>query len=163
MYMSIPTMPNYSDNCESHRPLGETLSPHWLNREVVTCSQAAAAKNVPLQNELKTLILWTTDGLYAVHLRGDQRLSLRAVKQFLHVKEARLLSVPEMSGIDLTPGTVCPFLPPVWYMRQLLSSALLDLEFVTTNNRTLNGYFLFDPQLLLQVPQVEVGNFECST
>ena len=124
--------------------------------------EAAAEKNVPLKNELKTLVLQTTDGLCAVHLRGDRRVSLRAVKRFLHVKEARMLSPVEMVSIELTPGTVCPFLPPVWNMHQLLSSAVLDLEFATTNNGRQDGYFLFEPQLLLKVPNVEVGNFECN-
>jgi prolyl-tRNA editing enzyme YbaK/EbsC (Cys-tRNA(Pro) deacylase) len=158
--MSNLNMINQPDDRASNRPLGETLSPHWLDREVVSCRQAAAAKNVPLKNELKTLILRTTDGLYAVNLCGDQRLSLRVVKRFLHVKEANLLSVLEMSSIGLTPGTVCPFLLPVWNMRQLLSSTLLNLEFTTTNNGTLTGYFIFQPQLLLNVPYVEVGDFE---
>jgi prolyl-tRNA editing enzyme YbaK/EbsC (Cys-tRNA(Pro) deacylase) len=143
-----------------NRPLGETLTTYLLDNEVISCSEAAAAKNVPLQNELKTLILQTTGGLYAVHLRGNHRLSLRAVKRFLHVKEARLLSIQEMGSIGLTPGTVCPFLLPVWNMKQLLSSTLLDLKFATTNNGTLDGYFIFHPELLLKVPHVELGDFE---
>jgi prolyl-tRNA editing enzyme YbaK/EbsC (Cys-tRNA(Pro) deacylase) len=158
--MNIITIPNHRNNCADDRPLGETLSTLWLDRDVVSCKQAAAAKKVPLQNELKTLVLRTTDGLYAVHLRGNQHLSLRAVKRFLHVKEAYLLSILEMSSIGLTPGTVCPFLPPVWNMHQLLTSALLDLEFVTTNNGTHSGYFIFQPQLLLKVPHVALGDFE---
>ena len=152
--------PSHIPERANTEPLGKSLSARWLNHKVVSCSQAAAAKNIPLQNELKTLILRTADGLYAVHLRGNKKLSLRAVKRFLNVKEACLLSVLEMNTIGLTPGTVCPFLLPVWNMRQLLSSTLLDLEFVSTNNGTLTGYFIFQPQLLLNVPHVELGDFE---
>jgi prolyl-tRNA editing enzyme YbaK/EbsC (Cys-tRNA(Pro) deacylase) len=159
-YMSKLKLANHLTDGANTRPLGEVLPSRWLDREVVSCRQAADAKNLPLQNELKTLILRTTSGIYAVHLRGDQMLSLRAVKRFLHVKEAHLLSVLELSNIGLTPGTVCPFLPPVWNMPQLLSSKLLDLEFATTNNGTLTGYFIFKPQLLLNVPHVELGDFE---
>jgi prolyl-tRNA editing enzyme YbaK/EbsC (Cys-tRNA(Pro) deacylase) len=148
-------------DCLPALPPGVILKSRWLDHDVTSCAEAAAAKNIPLENELKTLVLRTTSGICAVHLRGDQRLSLRAVKQFLKVKEARLLSVLEMSKIGLTPGTVCPFLPPVWQMPQLLSSALLDLEFTTTNNGRLNGYLTFEPRRLLEVPSIAVGDFEC--
>ena len=145
------------------RPLGETLLPQWLSREVVTCEQASLAKGVPLRNELKTLVLRTSDGHRAVHIRGDHRLSLRAVKRFLALREAHLLSAVELSNIGLAPGIVCPFLPPVWYMHQLVAASVLDLEFATTNNGTITGYFVFDPQLLLDVPHVDVGEFEVAT
>jgi hypothetical protein len=71
-----------------------------------------------------------------------------------------MLSLREMNDVGLTPGTVCPVLPPVWDMLQLLSSAVLDLEFVSTNNGTLTGYFVFGPQLLLRLPNVQLGDFE---
>lgn len=154
------TMPSYQDDHAFGRPLGETLTPRWLDQDVISCKQAAEAREVPLQNELKTLILQTTDGLYAVHVRGDRRLSLRAVKRFLHIKEAHLLSIAELHQLGLSPGTVCPFLRPVWDMRQLLTSAILVLEFVTTNNGTHNGYFKVSPQELLKVPWVKQGDFE---
>jgi len=144
-------------------PFSGILTTHLLEREVVSCRQAADAKGVPLQNELKTIVLTTTNGSVAVHMRGDHQLSLRAVKRFLDVKEAHLLSVSEMNKLGLSPGAVCPFLPPVWNMPQLLSSPLLDLEFVTTNNGTTTGYFIFKPQILLKVPHVEVGDFEAQT
>ncbi len=147
----------------SDRPLGETLPSRSLERSVLSCKEAAAAKNVPLENELKTLVLQTSDGLYAVHLRGNRRLSLRAVKNFLRTKEAYLLPAPKMESLGLTPGKACPFLPPIWTMRQLVTSELLKLQFTTTNNGTLNGYFVFPPDLLLKVPQIAIGEFEETT
>lgn len=136
------------------------ISPRWLDRDVFSCAQAAAAKNFPLENELKTLVLRTTGGVCAVHIRGDRRLSLRAVKRFLNVREARLLPLPEMISIGLTPGTVCPFTEPVLNMPQLLSNAVLDLKLTTTNNGKPNGYVVFDPHLLLKVPNIRKGDFE---
>ncbi len=68
-----------------------------------------------------------------------------------------------MIPIGLTPGTVCPFTKPVVDMPQLLSASVLDLEFITTNNGTPHGYFVFDPHLLLRVPQIQLGDFELGT
>jgi prolyl-tRNA editing enzyme YbaK/EbsC (Cys-tRNA(Pro) deacylase) len=151
---------NQSESSANNRPLGESLLPRWLDHDVVTCVQAASAKGIPLENELKTLVVRTTNGVYAVNVRGNQAVSLRAVKRFLHVREAHLLSALELRLLGLTPGTVCPVLAPVWNMRQLLSTTLLNLDFVTTNNGCLSGYFVFSPQLLLKLPNLQVGDFE---
>lgn len=142
------------------QPLGETFYSHKLNRMVVTCKEAAEAKGVSLSSELKTLILETNNGICAVNLCGNKHLSLRSVKRFLNVKEARLLSVSELVDLGLFPGTVCPFLNPVWHMHQLLSAAVLDLIITTTNNGTLGSFFIFRPKLLLKIPSIQIGDFE---
>jgi prolyl-tRNA editing enzyme YbaK/EbsC (Cys-tRNA(Pro) deacylase) len=142
------------------KPLGETLPSLWLDEVVISCSEAAKARKVPLKNELKSLIVQTSNGVCATHIRGDRRLSLRAVKRFLNVDQARLVSVTELNDLGLTRGTVCPFMPPVWQMKQLISESLLKLEFITTNNGTVSGYFMFEPTRLLEVPLFERGDFE---
>ena len=93
-------------------------------------------------NELKTIILETTVGVYAVHVPGDRQVSLRRVKTFLEAREVYLASPEYLRSIPLSPGTVCPVLEPVWSLRHSASSSVLDLEF-RTNNGTSSMFFLF--------------------
>jgi prolyl-tRNA editing enzyme YbaK/EbsC (Cys-tRNA(Pro) deacylase) len=139
---------------------GCRMKPRWLTAPVVSCIAAAAARGIPLENELKTAILHTSDGPYAVHVPGDSRVSLRAVKSFLSVQEAFLMSPLELYASNLAPGTICAVLEPVWSMRHLISLRVLKLNYVTTNNGTLNGYFIFSPDRLLEAVNIQIGNFE---
>ncbi len=141
-------------------PPGLHLTAFSLDAPVTTCSEAAAAKQIPLSNELKTLILLTESGPYAVHVRGDRRVSLRRVKSFLGSEQASMASLEYLKSMGLEPGTVCPVLDPVWKLPHLISSSVLPLDFVSTNNRTRSRFFRFPPQLLLQAQRAFVGDFE---
>lgn len=138
---------------------GNALQPMFLKKDVITCREAAAAKNIPLKNELKTLILKTSIGLVALNLRGDHEASLRRVKQTLRCEEACLAEPADMGGLNLGKGTVCPILEPVWSLPQLIDTDLLALEYVSTNNGTYRGFFKFDPKLLLNARLVTQGRF----
>jgi prolyl-tRNA editing enzyme YbaK/EbsC (Cys-tRNA(Pro) deacylase) len=143
----------------SHQPPGLTLPAYDLNRAVITCLQAADAKGIPLRNELKTIILETTVGVYVVHVPGDRQVSLRKIKTFLKARQVCLASPEYLRTKRLSPGTVCPVLDPVWGLLHLVSSLVLDLEFVSTNNGTPSMFFLFSPKLLLAAQNVKVGDF----
>jgi prolyl-tRNA editing enzyme YbaK/EbsC (Cys-tRNA(Pro) deacylase) len=142
------------------KPPGESLEVYQLSKSVISCKDAANARNVPLGNELKTLILETSAGLIAVHLSGDKLLSLRKVKKFLESSEAFLANPDTLLDIGLSSGTVSAVLEPVWSMPHLVSKQLRKLEFVTTNNGTRKAYFKFSPSLLLQASNVMEGDFE---
>lgn len=144
-------------------PPGHTLRRYYLDRPVVTCREAAAAKQIPRENELKTLIVESSAGVVAVHVPGDRAVKLRAVMNALKCREARLASRAKLSSLGLAPGTVCPVLDPVWYMRHLICESVLDLGVVYTNAGTLTGYFKFSPAILLRNPQVTVGRFSADT
>jgi prolyl-tRNA editing enzyme YbaK/EbsC (Cys-tRNA(Pro) deacylase) len=139
---------------------GLTLPAYQLETEVVSCEQAAAAKKIPLANELKTIIVNTTLGIRAVHVPGNRKVSLRAVKRALGCRQAFITSPESLRTLGLEPGTVCPVLDPVWAMTHLISAAVLELEFVSTNNGTLSRYLRFPPQLLLQAKRIMIGKFE---
>jgi prolyl-tRNA editing enzyme YbaK/EbsC (Cys-tRNA(Pro) deacylase) len=145
---------------KAYPPPGPTLQSFELAHEVISCSEASSAKGIPLANELKTLILKTSVGYYALHLPGGSRASYRKVKRFLSVDEAFLLSPSELNGIGLLSGTVSPVFEPVWSMSHLISSSVLELQFVSTNNGTRTRYVTFSPGLLLDARDVSVGDFE---
>jgi len=144
-----------------HQSPGLRMKPYTTNYEVITCEEAAKARKVPLENELKTLILQTPRGLVAAHLPGDGVLNLRAIKNTLDIKDIKLANPEEIAKIGLESGTVSAVLEPVWSMPHLISKRLLSLSYVTTNNKTKTGYFKFDPIVLLDATSTKiVGNFE---
>lgn len=138
---------------------GRSLQSYKSQTTVITCKEAALARHVPLSHELKSLILETPQGPIVVHVPGDKRVSLRAVKRAIGVKQARLASPSYLMQLGLTPGTVCAVLDPIWRLKHLISSDVLDLEYVTTNDGTLNGYFVFPPELLERAEQKLIGIF----
>ena len=143
-------------------PPGEKFELFDLDHDVITCEQAAKAKRIPLQNELKTIISRTPDGLIALHLRGDRQVYWRAVKSILDVKEAEMISEDELAKLHLSPGTVSAVLDPVWSMPHLISREVIQLDFVSTNNSTRRQYFRFDPLTLLKSAKNLIGSFEKS-
>jgi len=141
-------------------PPGLVLEVYNLEEDVISCESAAEARGVPLCNELKTMILSTTDGFVAVHIPGDGEISLRAVKNTLEVKKAFIAPKDELYKLELSPGTVSAILNPVWEMPHLISKRVLAQDFVTTNNGTRKQYFKFDPVILLEANKKLVGQFE---
>ncbi len=139
---------------------GESLKVHKLDRPVVSCQEAASAKDIPLSNELKSTVLQTSMGIVCIHTSGNVRISLRAVKEALAVKEAYLASYEELNSLGLSPGTVSAVLEPVWSLPHLISRRLLSHKYVSTNNGTLQGYFKFDPKILLSSPNNKIADIE---
>lgn len=87
-------------------------------------------------------------------------LSLRAIKLALNVAQARLAPDHELGALGLEPGTVHPFAPTLWDMKQLVTREVLRLDWVTTNAGEPDRYVVFDPALLLSAPAISVGDFE---
>jgi prolyl-tRNA editing enzyme YbaK/EbsC (Cys-tRNA(Pro) deacylase) len=145
---------------KTSEPPGMSMKYTELSFEVTTCEEAAIARGVPLTNELKTLILITPSGFLAVHLPGDGKINLRAIKNELEIKDIRIADPEQINKIGLQPGTVSAILDPVWTMPHLISKRVLTLNYVTTNNGTKTGYYRFDPVLMLSATLTIVGNFE---
>ncbi len=144
----------------NNTPPGLLMEISILPQNVITCEEAAQAKDIALKNELKTLILNTSDGLIALHLRGDRKASLRAVKNALGVSEAYMLDSKRLNRMDLSPGTVSAVLEPVWSMPHLISRSVLAEAAMYTNAGKLNEYFGFPPETLLQAKSTLIGDFE---
>jgi prolyl-tRNA editing enzyme YbaK/EbsC (Cys-tRNA(Pro) deacylase) len=132
---------------------------YQLSQDVISCIQAARFKEIPLKNELKSLILTTSKGLCVLHLPGDATAALRKVKRAISVDEACLASTEQLCALNLRPGTVCPFLPQLWHLPQVITEEILHLPFISTNNGTRNHYIVFPPELLLHSEQHVVGCF----
>ncbi|MCW2308851.1 TIR domain-containing protein [Rhodobium gokarnense] len=131
-----------------------------LDREVITCQQAATAKNIALENELKSIIYRTRMGLVAVHVPGNMEVSTRKVKKQLGLKDAYVSDVDSLKRIGLSPGTVSAVKEPVWSLLNLVSASVFEKDFVSTNDGTLTGYYKFDPKILLDAPNLIKGDFE---
>jgi len=131
-----------------------------LDKPVVSCEEAADAKCIPLENELKTLILQTSKGYVALNIPGNSGADLRSVKAALEVEQASLASREELKALGLSPGTVCAIKYPVWGMPLLISKRLLRLSFISTNDGTLRGFYKFEPSILLGARTVMLGEFE---
>lgn len=136
------------------------LKKHLLDKPVITCNEAAETKGIPLKNELKSILISSPKGLYLLHLPGDSEASLRALKKFLETDEACLASPEQLKSLGLSPGTVCAIKNPCWSMPHLISRRLLELSFISTNDGTLKGFYIFDPSVLLEAVSASIGDFE---
>lgn len=139
---------------------GLSMETRDLAKPVVSCDEAAAARGIPLENELKTLLLKTQNGFVAAHLPGNGMLSLRKIKNRLELAEAYLADPEDLLAMGLSAGTVSAVLDPVWSMPHLVSRRLLDMREVMTNNGTRTGYFAFDPAILVEAKDVIVADIE---
>ena len=132
---------------------------YHLSFDVISCIDAANAKNIPLKNELKSLLLNYDGGICLVNVCGDNLVSLRKIKKTLHCKHAFMASEQELAQLNLRPGAVCPFLAQTWNLTQLYDKKLFALEFLSTNNGSRNQYIKFPPNVLLQCKDYIVGDF----
>jgi prolyl-tRNA editing enzyme YbaK/EbsC (Cys-tRNA(Pro) deacylase) len=159
---SASTTGDFTSNrqvAEGGRPPGELLNATRQGGPVITCKEAAAMRGVALKNELKTLVLETSAGPVAAHLRCDQVASLRAIKKILKTDRARLAHPEELRDRNLSRGAVCAILDPVWSFYHLIDRKVMALEFVTTNNGTTTGCFRFDPTILRLASSYTVVDF----
>jgi prolyl-tRNA editing enzyme YbaK/EbsC (Cys-tRNA(Pro) deacylase) len=143
----------------SPTPPGEALTASWLPREVITCKEAAAARNIALRNELKTMILRTSSGLVAAHVPGDCKIDLRAVREIMEVDRAFIAPISDLKNLGLDRGTVSPVLNPVWSLPHLIDRRVMKLNFVAANNGTTTGHFRFTPAALLAASSYTLADF----
>jgi predicted nucleotide-binding protein/prolyl-tRNA editing enzyme YbaK/EbsC (Cys-tRNA(Pro) deacylase) len=151
--MRIPPPPRHEF------PPGLEMIPRWTSVEVITCRSAARARGHELHQELKSLVLATSQGLCVVHVPGDCTVSLRKVKDHLGTDEAHIADPEQLLELNLGPGTVCAVLDPVWSMRHLVDQRVFEIPEIVTNNGTRNGYFAFDPDELRSAQKVGIGDF----
>jgi prolyl-tRNA editing enzyme YbaK/EbsC (Cys-tRNA(Pro) deacylase) len=136
------------------------LARFQLGRPVRSCESAAAAKGVPLEHELKSLLVDSDSGLVLAHVRANHRLSLRKVKTALSLVQARLADPGTLRSLNISPGTLNPFHRSLWQETHLVSNQVLSLPWVTTNAGEPDAYVVFDPLILLRAQQLSVSDLE---
>ena len=132
-----------------------------LGYNVYSCADAATAKGISTSEELKTLVLRASNGLfYALHIPGDKRANFKAIKRKLNVHDIFLADkVEDLKKLGTMHGAVCPFTESIWNLVNLVSKDVLDAPKVSTNSGKLNSYIIFDPRELLKNPLSIVGKF----
>lgn len=132
-----------------------------LNYNVYSCEDAATAKGISLNEELKTLILKQSNGsLCALHLPGNKNANFKAIKKSLKINDIFLADKDkDLKKLGTTHGAVCPFIDNIWNLSNLISIDILNLDQVSTNSGKLNSYIFFSPKLLLQNPNKILGEF----
>jgi prolyl-tRNA editing enzyme YbaK/EbsC (Cys-tRNA(Pro) deacylase) len=143
---------------DERRPPGLSWRAYPVVKNGLGCATAAEARGIPVSHECKSLILETEQGLFCANLPGDKKLGLHAVKKHLGCK-AWLCSPETLHSLGLASGKVSVVLDPTWSMPLLVSRDPLQRRFVTTNNGTLQGSYVFDPRVLLRAKDVRLGSF----
>ena len=128
------------------------------HRHVVNCVEAAEARGIPLERELKTLVLRTGYTLVAVHLCAHQRLRIRSVKKILRRDNFSFVEPAVLAGYGLRPGTINPWNTGFCPYHLVCLDALRN-EVMATNNSNLCEGLFFETHHLLGLPNSIMGRF----
>ena len=131
------------------------------NSNVVTCTEAASARNIHLKQELKTILLKTNNNFVAIHLRGCDRLNLRKIKKLLKTKNITFINETKLKEFDLQKGIVNP-----WNINfctyNILCKKVLKNRFMATNAGVFNKGIYFKTQQLLELDNLiikDIGDY----
>lgn len=154
-------LPNTICICRKMKILapGPKMTVFYTDVEVRSCEEAVAARGVPLQNELKTILYESAVGPFVVHVPGDMKIDQRRVKMACGCKDIRPASAEMLDKFGIERGTVSPFFEPIWSMSQYMSDELTTRRPLTTNSNSLTGYHFFEPEELLVAPFILVGQY----
>lgn len=130
------------------------------HKRVISCEEAADARQINLHQELKTLLLKVGHRRIAMHLQGSDRLYSKRLKHLLHVREIRFMRESELVALGLQRGAINPWnLPP--HTLHLLCIRTFQNRIMGTNTGSLFEGLLFSPTELLSLPNLVIGEFGC--
>ena len=131
------------------------------NNKVVTCIEAANARNIHLKQELKTILLNINHSFVAAHLRGCDRLNLKKIKKLFKTKNITFLSDAKLNEFHLKKGIVNP-----WNIDfctyNILCKKVLQNRFMATNAGVFNKGVYFKPEKLLELDNLilkDIGEY----
>jgi len=133
--------------------------PFAYKRPVITCLEASIARGVDLSQELKHIVVNSSNIEYIVHVLGDMKVSTVNVAKFLNTNNVKLSQLKKYNKFSMHRGTIFPFMEPFWSMKNLIDENVLEKKWLTTNDGTLHGFIKFSPKLLLSLPHYERGYF----
>ncbi len=132
----------------------------YTHRKVISCEQAAQARNIQLHQELKSIVMRSNLHTFAVHIRGSDKINSKHVKSTINSKSLRFLNAEELATYQLYPGTVNP-----WNTQfcdyHLLCEKIFKNGFMATNNGTFTQGIKLDPNELRMLKNVKIGVFSC--
>jgi len=139
--------------------VGEKLPIFTLDHEVFSCEQAALAKGIPLDLELKHLALYSEKiGKMLLHMPADLSANWRALKNYLDTKRIEYVTQDVLRQLGHDYGTVNPF-GELGELPQFIAIETLSKPYVSTNAGQTNKFTMFDPKLLLKMNNRTVGEF----
>jgi hypothetical protein len=126
--------------------------------EVFNCTDASAAREVKLKQELKTILLQIDTKKLALHLRGCDRVNFRQVKHLFKVKDITFILPEELAQFNLSKGVINP-----WNISfctyNLVCLKIFYNRFIATNNSSTKTGVVFQTKNILQLPNLIFGNF----
>ncbi|MGD8781824.1 MAG: YbaK/EbsC family protein [Ignavibacteria bacterium] len=122
--------------------------PEAYNSDVVTCEEAAKARNVNVTNELKHMLVKFHNKFALVHVCGNLDVELELVAHAIKVQQVHLASLKYTPIGHIPRGTICPFKQPLWSWFHILDKSIELKEWMTTNDGTKRGFLRFNPLLL---------------
>lgn len=121
---------------------------------------AAGVRGTKLSDGVKALVLKTKDGVFfQVLVPAHRRANLKAIKQYVGVKNVSLASPDEVLALtDCIVGSVPP-LGVLWNLRVLADSYINNNNLAVFSAGTLEDSMSCYPKDLLKVNDAEVGDF----
>jgi prolyl-tRNA editing enzyme YbaK/EbsC (Cys-tRNA(Pro) deacylase) len=139
-------------------------TPQWLqiyrHPAVISCTEAACARGVPLGVELKTLLLRSRGLIVAVHLPADRRLNSRVVRKLLRTRRLSFLHEDQLAAYGVQRGAINPWNVPFCALH-LVAQSVFRIARMSTNNARLDEGVLFATRDLRRLPGLIVGPFDC--
>jgi len=131
--------------------------PNAYSFDIITCEEAAIARGVKLEQELKHILVRASGKIYMIHTPGNKRIAFNKVKSKLHIKA--YVDFIDLNDLNLFKGAVCPFISSNWNYFHLFDKSIFNNFWMTTNDGTLNGYFKFEVEMLKETPRHMIEDF----
>lgn len=134
-----------------------------LDTQPYSCWEAACYRNISLEEELKTLLVYGKNGIVALHLLGHCNVNPNLLSSYL--VKFRLLPRSTIHKYHLKPGAINPF-NIVKLLKDdlsivIISPLVFSKKYVYTNNGTHYESIRFDPTILLTLySRAAIINFD---
>lgn len=134
---------------------------HIAHGYVVTCEEAARARGIPLEQELKTLLLMIGHWRVAVHIQGSDRLCRQPLRRLFRTHDIRFINRNELRAMGLERGIINPWNVPKSIVHVVCRRTLAH-EVMGTNAGTFCDGILFAPFALLELQNLILGDIGCN-
>ena len=131
---------------------------HVFHEEVFNCQEAAAARDINIKRELKTILLNAGAKKIAIHLRGCDDVNFRKIKGVFKIKDITFISPEELLRYRLSKGTINPWNIEFCHYH-LVCIKIFHNKFLTTNNSNTRQGIFFLSKHIIKLPNLILGHF----